>query len=151
MEKIISPELEEFNRIYREFDNIYHDIALHLDLSDSAFTILYNIFCLGDGCLQRDICNTSYISKQTVNSSIRKLEKDGYLYLEPGKGRDMHIHLTSAGEKFLEEKIRPVVTVENQAFAGMSPDESARLLQLSQKYITILRREVQKYLDTIES
>lgn len=151
MKKIISPELEEFNRIYKEFDNIYHDIALHLDLSDSAFTILYNIFCLGDGCLQRDICNTSYISKQTVNSSIRKLEQEGYLYLKSGKGRDMHIHLTPSGQNLLEEKILPVVTMENQAFARMSARESSRLLQLSQKYITIFREEVQKYLNSKES
>lgn len=151
MKKAVSPELEEFNRIYKEFDNIYHDIALHLNLSDSAFTILYHIFCLGDGCLQRDICNTSYISKQTVNSSIRKLEQDGYLYLKPGKGRDMHIHLTPAGRELLKQKILPVVAMENQAFAKMSAKESSRLLQLSQKYITIFRGEVQKYLDTEES
>ncbi len=148
MKPVISPELDEFNHIFQEFDDIFHDIALHLGLSDSAFTILYDIFWLGDGCLQRDICQTSHISKQTVNSSIRKLKQEGYLYLEPGKGRDMHIHLTPAGTKMMTEKILPVITMENHAFAGMPAVERVKLLELSRKYMNIFRQEVQKYLDT---
>ncbi len=64
----------EYNHLYKEFDDIYHDAALNASLSDSAFDILYGIFELGDGCLQRDICRTSCIPKQTINSAIRKME-----------------------------------------------------------------------------
>ncbi|MFR1493246.1 MAG: MarR family transcriptional regulator [Eubacterium ventriosum] len=43
-----------------------------MGLSDSAFDILYSIVDLGDGCSQSDICKYSCLSKQTVNSSIKK-------------------------------------------------------------------------------
>ena len=48
----ISNPLKEFNRIYKRTNEIYHDIAFRLGLSDSAFDILYSISELGDGCLQ---------------------------------------------------------------------------------------------------
>ena len=73
--------------------------------------------------MQRDISQMCCIPKQTVNSSIRKLEQDRYLILEKGKGRDMHIHLTEKGQKLMEEKIYPVIEAENQAFSGMSKEE----------------------------
>ena len=87
----------EYNHLYKEFDDIYHDAALNASLSDSAFDILYGIFELGDGCLQRDICRTSCIPKQTINSAIRKMEANGWIELKPGKGRSMQIFLTDTG------------------------------------------------------
>ena len=49
--------LWEYNCLYREYDSIFHDVALASGLSDSAFAILYHIMELGDGCLQKDICD----------------------------------------------------------------------------------------------
>ena len=63
------PGIREFNRLYKELDDLYHNLALRQGLSDSASIILYALYLLGDGCLQRDICDLSYISKQTINSA----------------------------------------------------------------------------------
>ena len=65
--------LEEFNRLYREMDQIYHGLAVKMGLSDSAFIILYTIMELGEGCLQKDIADWCSLSRQTVNSSIQNL------------------------------------------------------------------------------
>lgn len=135
-----SKELEAFNLLYKEMDDIYHDIAMRLDLSDSAFNILYTICTIGDGCLQRDICNATYISKQTVNSSIKKLEKSGILTLNSGKGRDMHLHLTDVGKALAEEKIFPVIEMENRTFSELPPEERLLLLRLSEKYVKHLHK-----------
>ena len=83
----ISNPLKEFNRIYKKTNEIYHDIALRLGLSDSAFDILYSISELGDGCLQKDICNATCIPKQTIHSSIRQMEKSGYLTCPPARAQ----------------------------------------------------------------
>ena len=79
----ISPNLMAFNRIYQSFVGIYHDIALELGLSDSGFVILYTICETGDGCLQKDLSTMLSMSKQTINSSIRRLEKDDFLTTTP--------------------------------------------------------------------
>lgn len=127
-------EVKQFNRLYKELDDLYHEIALAVGLSDSAFAVMYVVGTLGDGCLQRDICRGAYVSKQTVNSSIRNLEKKGFLYLEQGR-RDKQIWLTETGKRFVEEKIRPVVEIENGAFLEMEPEERAEFIRLSRKYV----------------
>lgn len=142
MEPIQGRALAEYNRIYREVNELYHFIAVNSGLSDSAFTIFYSICELGDGCLQRDICNTAYTSKQTINSSIRKLEREGYLRLEQGRGRDKHIYLTAAGEKLAKEKIIPIMQAENDVFEKMTVEEGEELIRLSKKHLALLRDSI---------
>ncbi|MGI6070051.1 MAG: MarR family winged helix-turn-helix transcriptional regulator [Blautia sp.] len=136
-----SQQLKEYSRLYRETDALYHEIAWKLGLSDSAFSILYSICELGDGCLQKDICELYSISKQTVNSAIRKLEKEGVLYLAAGKGKDKHILLTEGGRRLVQEKILPVIAMENSVFEEMTSEESRELLRLTRKYIVELREK----------
>ena len=134
----ISNPLKEFNQIYKKTNEIYHDIALRLGLSDSAFDILYSISELGDGCLQKDICNATCIPKQTIHSSIRQMEKSGYLTLSSGKGRSMHITLTDLGKNLLERTIYPVMQMEDEAFHCMTDEECQQMLALFGKYIQAL-------------
>lgn len=136
---LISKYLKEYNHIYKEANDIYHEIARKLQLSDSALDIFYTIFEMGDNCLQRDICKASCMPKQAVNSSIRKLQTDGYLTLSPGKGRSMHIHLTPSGQKLIQEKLVPLIRIENDAFEDMTVEECEQLIHLNAKYNQTLR------------
>lgn len=133
-------EVQQFNRLYKELDDIYHEIALAIGISDSALAVLYVVCTLGDGCLQKDICREAYVSKQTISSSVRNLERNGFLYLEKS-GRDKHICLTEKGRQFVEQKIRPVVDMENGAFLEMEPEERAEFIRLSQKYVDLFGKK----------
>lgn len=104
---LISKYLKEYNHIYKEANEIYHEAAR--------------------------------MPKQTVNSSIRKLQTDGYLTLSPGKGRSMHIHLTASGKKLIQEKLLPLIQIENDTLASFSPEECEQLLRLNAKYNQTLR------------
>lgn len=98
--------------------------------------ILYTIAELGDGCSQKEICEQVYVSKQTINSSIRKLEKEDTIRLEKGdRGRELHIRLTETGKKILQDKIYPVMEAENRAFIYMSAKDRAEFLRLSRLYV----------------
>ena len=139
-------ELKEFNCLYKELDDLYHELALKNEMSDSAFFILYTIIELGDGCLQKDIAERNHISRQTINSSVKNLQAKGYLSLKRGEGRDMHIFLTPLGQQFVQERIMPVIYMENSAFAEMLPEESRELLRLTRKYVTFFREKVRQAL-----
>lgn len=132
-------DVQEINRLYKELNDMYHDISLKIGVSDSAFTILYIICELGDGCLQKDICYESFSNKQTINSSIRKLEQEGYLYLKQGRGRDKNIYLTDFGRQFVQEKIQPVIDMEDGAFLSFTLQERRDFLRLYRKYVDHLR------------
>lgn len=142
MQKI--KELEEWFQLYKEYDDIFHDLALKMKISDSAFIIFYGICALGDGCLQKDICENYFISKQTVNSSTRKLEQEGYIYLENGSGRDMHLYLTPRGRQFAETNIIPVIRMEEEAFLEMTVQERTEMVRLTRKYVTLMKESADR-------
>lgn len=146
MEYRLSDDQQAFNRFYKEMDELYHEIALKMGLSDSAFVILYTLCTLGDGCLQRDICGQAFMTKQTIHSSIWKLERAGYLRLEPGRGRDKQIFLTSEGRKVVAEKIFPVIEMERRTFERMTSQERKDYLRLTEKILGGLREESSKIL-----
>lgn len=139
-----SQELKEVNRLYKELDDIYHDISLRLGISDSVLIILYSIVEMGDGCIQKDISEKFSISRQTINSAIKKLQSQGYITLKQGKGRDMHIYLTPDGKKYAEDIVGPVMELENSVFKEMYPEESREFLRLTQKYVSLFREKVKQ-------
>ena len=79
MEFSTGQPLAEYNRIYKETDQLYHGLALRMGLADSELVILYTLALSGDGCLQRDIVGNACLSKQTVNSATRRMVRQGLL------------------------------------------------------------------------
>lgn len=137
----MTEELREYNRVYKETNEIYHSIAKGLGLSDSAFDVFYALYILGDGCQQKDICGYSYTSKQTIHSSIRRLEQEELLETRPGRGREIHIFPTQAGRLLMKEKIAPVVEAENRALLRLPQKERQQFLRLLREYAGNLREE----------
>lgn len=137
-------ELKEFNMLNKEVDELYHRIALETGLSDSAFFILYSIAEFGDGCLQKDIADHYFISRKTINSSIKNLEARGIIELRKGKRRDMHLYLTEAGHALVKEKILPVFELENSVFQEFSKEECQQLIQLTKKYVMLCRKKIKE-------
>lgn len=146
MEYKESSELKEFNRLFRECDEIYHKIAVKSGISDSAFMILYSIVEFGDNCRQKDIANYFCLSKQTINSSIQKLEKAGIIELKPLKGRDMQIVLTETGQKLADGKIIPVIEIEKSTLACMGRQDARKFICLTQKYVDIFKEKANEIL-----
>lgn len=134
--------LKEYNSLWREIDKLWHEIAKQAGVSDSAFAILSTILELGEGCLQRDICNMNAISKQTVHSAIKKLEQDGLIVLGQESGKDKRVYLTPEGKTFARERILPSSDAENQVFAEMTKEESSELLRLTELYLHRLQEKL---------
>lgn len=89
-----SKELKRYNYLASEIDAAYHEISSKLGLPDSSMIVLYTICDSGDSCLLRDIVHNSGISKQTVNSALRKLEAEGIIYLEHAGAKNKSVCLT---------------------------------------------------------
>ena len=131
--------LKEYDSLWREIEMLWHEVARKAGVSDSAFAILSTILELGEGCLQKDICDMNSISKQTIHSAIKKLEQDGLLRLQPGQRREVHIRLTPQGSRLIQEKVLPILDLERQAMACLSPEERESFLRLTRQYISHFR------------
>ena len=128
-----------YMRLDHEIDEFYHELALGQGLSDSAFAVLWSILELGEGCTQRDICRQFFLSKQTVHSSVRKLEREGVLSLLPGEGREVRVCLTDRGRDLAREKVLPVMEAERDASASISPEEWRTMMRLGERWLAGFR------------
>ena len=123
-----------------EITSLYHEAAVKLGISDTVLNILY-VLCERDGqCLQSDIFRLTGISRQTINSAIRKLERDGLTYLEPGEGRNTTVCLTEKGKDFTSEKILPLFQIEDKIWGAWTVDEQEKYLLFSQTYRDLLKK-----------
>ncbi|MCI8480966.1 MAG: winged helix-turn-helix transcriptional regulator [Oscillibacter sp.] len=130
---------QEFLRLDHQIEEFYHELAVRLGLSDSAFQVLWSVAELGEGCTQRDICRQFFLSKQTAHSSVRKLEQEGVLTLRPGSGREVAIFLTEKGKALVGEKVVPAMEAERAAARGLQAAEWETALRLMRKWFGLFR------------
>ena len=131
---------QEYLQADHQIDEFYHTLAQALGLSDSALWVLWCLVERGDGCTQKDICRQVSISKQTVHSSVRKLERDGFLSLRPREGREVSLFLTAQGQELVREKILPIMAAERAAAGGLTEEELRDMIRLSQKWLSLFRK-----------
>ena len=96
-------QLKRYNHLLGELEAVYHDLSYQLGMSDSVSKILYTLCCEGSPCRISDICLCSGLSKQTVNSALRKLEAQGLIYLESAGRKAKTVCLTEDGTRFAQK------------------------------------------------
>lgn len=136
--------LKEFNRLHREMEQIYHGLAVKAGMSDSAFIIFYTIVELKEGCLQKDIADWCSLSRQTINSSIQNLRKQGYISIDSSRGREKEIFLTKAGKQLVEKKIFPIMEMEQSVFEEMSFLDCQKMLELMDGYVRKFKKKAEE-------
>jgi len=127
-------KIHRINCLSSDLNALYHQAALKLGISDSAMFVLYMLHYKGDGCPIYDICQESGISKQTINSTLRKLEADGILYLENDKGRTKRVCLTDKGKEYVAQTGARLFEAECRSFDDWTEDEIDMYLKFMEKY-----------------
>lgn len=141
MKYFVNKQLKRFNLLVTEIDAAYHDAALRLGLSDSALLILYTLCWCNGECLLSDI--TASLSKQTVNSALRKLEADNMIYLQPFEGRKKKLCLTDKGYHFVKDTVYRLIEIENLILGSWTNEEKNTYVELTQRYLTAFREKIQ--------
>lgn len=134
MNSRINPALKRFNYIIGETSAIYHTAAQKMGLSDSAMHILYTVCCEDGRVYLSKIAQSNGISKQTINSAIRKLENDDIIYLEKGEGRNLYVCLTENGLNYVNSRILPIIDAESAVLASWSDKDISEFMRLNEKY-----------------
>lgn len=137
-------EMKRFNYLTAEIGGAYHEAAVKLGLSDSAMMVLYTICNHGEECLLQDIVRLSGISKQTVNSAIRKLEKEEIIYMKAEKGRNKLVCLTGRGKSLVKLTVLRIVDIENEILTSWPEDELQIYLKLTQEYLSAFKEKIKE-------
>lgn len=139
-------KLQSINEMLSSIDNVYQKMLAAMNLPESVFITLFTILELGEGCLQKDISEKAYTNKKTINVAIKKLEQDGYIILKPEKYPNKQIFLTDEGKKYVQEKIMPLIEIENKVVESMTEQEHEILVKAYKKYITIYKEQVDNFI-----
>lgn len=138
------------NVIYRinclasDLDSLYHRAALKLGISDSVMFLLYLLYEKDGKCPLGDIRKKTGISKQTLNSALRKSEGEGIIYLEQGSGRSKNVCLTPKGRDYANQTAARLFDAECGAFAEWSESEIELYLNLTEKYNNDFRKQIEQ-------
>ncbi len=135
MTHFLSEDMKRFNYLIHETDEAYHEAALKLNLSDSTMMILYTAWNGEGECPLREVCHLSGISKQTINSALRKLESEEILYLKPSDSREKQICLTDKGKALAQATVRQIAEIENEIFDEWPKDDRRVYIELTQRYL----------------
>lgn len=143
-----SKVLRRLNYLLSETNAAYHKVSARLGLSDSVLQILYTICDCGDGyrCPLHQIRVETGISKQTINSALRKLEREGLAYLKQSGGKHKDVCLTPEGVVLAERTVAKLIAAENAVFASWSEEDVKSYLELTEKYLAAFRREAKNYM-----
>ena len=134
---------KRYNEMYKAYNRIYHELSLDFGISDSAFNILYELRVTGCGITQKHIGSALFLSKQTVNSSIRNLEKLGFVVCKDGAPdrRMKYVELTDSGRDFCSKNIDRAIEMEANAFERLTKQEVETLLSIEEKHYKLLLQE----------
>lgn len=139
----MNSKLRELNGIMGKINSAYHEAAVKMGISDSVRDIFYVLCDKGSGCLQSVLYKETGMTRSTVNTAIRKLEKEGILYLTKGTGRSTCVVLTEKGEQFMRETVGKLVAIEERFFQDWTPREQETLLCVNRRYADELSRGIQ--------
>lgn len=144
MKTKICDKIHRINYLNAELNALYHHASLKLGLTDSASIVLYTIYDNGEACLLSDIYKQSGVSKQTVNSAIRNLEKKHIIHLEQYSGRAKKVILTETGKEYVQKTIARLFDAEAAAFATWTEEEINAHIAFIKKFIHSFHEQVEK-------
>lgn len=141
MSSVLTKEMVEFNRLYKETDNIYTRYAASMGVSATTMCVLYALYIADSPCTQRQLVEDWGMPTQTINSCLKALEKSGSVRLEfiEGNRKSKCILLTGQGHEMARRIVAPLVDAENQALAALEASERQQLMALTRKHSGILQ------------
>lgn len=128
----------------KKITELYHQIAIQSGISDSVLWVMYCLCDSDASHTQNDIAQKMGVPKQTVNSAVGRLMRDGYIYLEQMavSGNNKRLMLTQKGEDFCKKYIQPVLDAEERAFERLSEEEQEIYLAIGIRHNQFLQEEL---------
>lgn len=132
--------LRQFNRITKDIDDVYRQMAKKYGIGECSFWIIYTLRLADKPLTQSSICSQMYQPKQTVNSAVKKLESDGLIksvFLDDK--RKKFIILTEKGKAAANSTADMVIDAETQSFSRFPEEKRRLLLEMLEDYSISIR------------
>ncbi len=134
--------LASFREATMELDNVYSLFSKACGLSEAEYWSLLLIY--EGAATQSQISDQLFLSRQTLNSAFKQLQKKGLVRLEPYEDnqRSKQAFLTDTGRPFVEKHVVQMHRVEEKAWRRMDEEEQAMLTKLTRKFSGLIQQEL---------
>lgn len=142
-QKRLSRYIDSYYSSYFQMDAIYNEWASHHKIQDTTLFVL-NEISKHEYCTQRSLHACLGYSKQTLSSSLRRLEQEGIIIRQ----RTVHdqrsnlIRLTPKGKIYADRLLSRLHKAEIRAFQLLSPDECEQVLSAFHKLTDALANSI---------
>ncbi len=137
--------LKRYNFLLGELNSVYHEASRKLGMSDSVSKILYAVCFEGGSCSITALCRNTCLNKQTVNSALRSLEKEGLTRLVAVDGKSKMVVLTDKGTDYSLKTACKIIDAENSVLNGWTKEEVNIYLSLTEKFIAQLKERMSDF------
>ncbi|MDY3212501.1 MarR family winged helix-turn-helix transcriptional regulator [Pyramidobacter sp.] len=129
----------------KQFDALYRETSTKFDLPDCAMWVLYFLVSSDGPITQQDLIEKMMFPKQTINSAVMKLSKEGLVQLQiiPGTRNRTTIFLTDTGAKLAQATVERMRHAELRAVEAMGAERMEQFVSLHNSFYSHLQRAFQ--------
>lgn len=133
----IRAQIAQYCNLLHEWNASYEEYAKSTGLSYTSLSILNAIYN-NPGHTQKELAESCFLPKQTVNAVITSFLKNGWVKLEemPEDRRNKTVNLTETGMEHAAKIIVKVRECEDKAMSGLTEEQREALLELTRMYIS---------------
>ena len=115
---------------------LYDEYAKRHGMLMKTLLVVNVLFYAKEGMTQKEICQRTFHSKQTVNLIMKNLLADGYVTAAemPEDKRNKIVRMTDAGRAYCEKVVRHITWAEDTAMSMFTPEEQKQLIDLSRTF-----------------
>ena len=135
---------KEFNEITGHIEHLYHEAAIKMNLSDSEMDILYILNSYNGECSQKTIYKESWLTKSTVNTALKKMERNKLILIKPSNGRNTVVSATDKGYELIKNTTEKIIKIENEIYDSWSSEEQKTFIELNRNFATQLSDKIDK-------
>ena len=120
------------------------------DVHEINYYLLFVLYALDrqETMTQKMICGCTGLTKQTVNSVIRSLKREGLVVLSPGREdrREKQVSLTEKGLAYSREVLAPLQELERTVLTRMGSHRAEQMINDITLFNTVFEKEMEKRL-----
>ncbi len=141
--KRLESYIDHYYGSYFQMDAIYNEWASANKIQDTTLFVL-NEISKQEYCNQRSLQDRLGYSKQTISSSLRRLEQDGIITRQRAlhDQRNNLIRLTPEGKLYADKLLSRLRTAEMRAFSSLTAQECELVLNAFHKLTSILAASI---------
>lgn len=123
-------------------DEFYAAAARRRGLSFHTLITLYALD-QDEGSSQSRLARDWMIPKQTLNTVIKELERQGYVSLRTGKDqKEKLVFFTPAGRAYAADSLRELYAMEDRAVASVGEDRFREMVEVNRAFTEAFAQEV---------